>query len=126
MTIPIAKPVDSLAHRMRLARLGAGLSQAHLARIIGVHRSAVAQWEREPGGTYPNVDHLVRVATLTRVAFEWLATGRGDRDATSIASNRTQTGADLNVLELRVVNALRRVSIKRQETLCKLLEELTR
>ena len=111
---------------MRLARLGAGLSQAHLARIIGVHRSAVAQWEREPGGTYPNVDHLVRVATLTRVAFEWLATGRGAQDAAPTHGARTQTGDDLNVLELRVVKALRRVTLKKQETLCKLIEELTR
>lgn len=99
----------SLATRIRRARTVATLSQATLARRVGVHRSAVTQWERAPGTT-PSVDHLLQVATVTGVAFEWLATGRGQ-------SYPEAGGFDMAVviqdyanddLESRVLSGLRR------------------
>ena len=62
--------------RVRQARRHAGLSQQELATKVGVHRSAVAQWEHV-GGCHPTVENLARIAATTRVQFEWLATGRG-------------------------------------------------
>jgi transcriptional regulator with XRE-family HTH domain len=64
------------ANRIRQARRHASLSQQQLATLVGVHRSAVAQWE-QPGGSHPTVENLARVAAVTSVQFEWLATGRG-------------------------------------------------
>ena len=64
------------ANRVRQARRHANLSQQQLATLIGVHRSAVAQWE-QPGGSHPTVENLARLAAVTAVQFEWLATGRG-------------------------------------------------
>jgi transcriptional regulator with XRE-family HTH domain len=55
----------SQGNRVRQARCHAKLTQQELAARVGVHRSAVAQWERE-FGSHP-----------TAVHFEWLATGRG-------------------------------------------------
>ena len=63
-------------NRIRQARRHASLSQQQLAALVGVHRSAVAQWE-QPGGSHPTVENLARVAAVTAVSFEWLATGRG-------------------------------------------------
>jgi transcriptional regulator with XRE-family HTH domain len=68
--------VSALSLRIRKARASAGLSQAEIALRVGVKRSAVTQWEH-PAGTRPSVDHLIRIAMETDVAFEWLATGRG-------------------------------------------------
>lgn len=65
-----------LSQRIRRARTGAGLSQAALAARLGIKRSAVTQWEH-PRGTKPSLEHLIRIATETATAFEWLATGRG-------------------------------------------------
>jgi transcriptional regulator with XRE-family HTH domain len=62
--------------RIRKARGIATLSQAELALRVGVKRSAVTQWEH-PAGTKPSVDHMIQIALVTGVAFEWLATGRG-------------------------------------------------
>jgi transcriptional regulator with XRE-family HTH domain len=67
----------SLQSRIRHARRIAKLSQAALAESLGVRSSAVAQWEL-PDGTRPTVNHMLAVAAATGVAFEWLATGRGD------------------------------------------------
>jgi transcriptional regulator with XRE-family HTH domain len=68
--------VKIAANRIRQARRHATLSQQQLAAQVGVHRSAVAQWE-QPGGSHPTVENLARVAAVTSVSFEWLATGRG-------------------------------------------------
>jgi len=62
--------------RVRQARRNADLSQQQLATKVGVHRSAVAQWE-QPHGCHPTVENLARIAAITGVQFEWLATGRG-------------------------------------------------
>lgn len=68
--------MSALSLRIRKARSACVLSQAELARRIGVKRSAVTQWE-QPAGTTPSVEHLIQIAMETAVTFEWLATGRG-------------------------------------------------
>ena len=65
-----------LSTRIRQARLRAGMTQAALARRVGVKRSAATQWEH-PSGTVPSMEHLIAVALATGVHLEWLATGRG-------------------------------------------------
>jgi len=65
-----------LSGRIRQARELTGLSRADLAKRIGVGASAAVQWEHV-GGTSPSVKHLVAIAQITDVSFEWLATGRG-------------------------------------------------
>lgn len=65
-----------LRSRIRRARTRSSLTQAELAKRLGVKRSAVSQWEAT-SGTTPSVAHLARIACETGVCFEWLATGRG-------------------------------------------------
>jgi transcriptional regulator with XRE-family HTH domain len=62
--------------RIRQARTKAKLSQSQLAASLKVHRSAVSQWE-SPTGALPTVENLIKLARLTQVQMEWLATGRG-------------------------------------------------
>ena len=64
------------AARIRRARMLTGLSQAELAAKLDLSRSAISQWERFTG-TKPNIEHLGLLATLCKVQFEWLSTGRG-------------------------------------------------
>jgi len=69
-------PGARLCDRMRLSRASSKLSQASLSRRLGVTASAVAQWE-STRGTTPGVDRLRKIALITGVSFEWLATGEG-------------------------------------------------
>jgi transcriptional regulator with XRE-family HTH domain len=62
--------------RIRQARTKAKLSQSQLAVGLKVHRSAVSQWE-SPTGASPTIENLIKLARLTQVQIEWLATGRG-------------------------------------------------
>ena len=65
-----------LCFRLRQAREMLGISRSELARRTGVKPSAAIQWEHE-NGTHPSTAHLIHIANITNVAFEWLATGRG-------------------------------------------------
>ena len=65
-----------LSTRIRIARQRARLSQEALARQLGISRGAVANWEC-PMGALPATARLERLARITCVRFEWLATGRG-------------------------------------------------
>lgn len=68
--------MKGINNRIRQARWHAKLSQQTLATRVGVHRSAVAQWEKS-GGSHPTVENSAKIAITTSVNFEWLATGRG-------------------------------------------------
>lgn len=72
----VTSTMSALPIRIRKARLSARLTQAELARRVGVKRSAVTQWEH-PLGTTPNMHHLIRIAIETGTCIEWLATDRG-------------------------------------------------
>jgi transcriptional regulator with XRE-family HTH domain len=62
--------------RIMMARRAAGMSQAELARIIRVNRSAVSHWECGRSKA-PSVSRLGQISKATSVSFEWLATGGG-------------------------------------------------
>lgn len=64
------------AERIRQARRKNKFSQQELARLIGVQRSAVSNWE-SAGRVTPSVMNLIAIAKVTEVSVEWLASGRG-------------------------------------------------
>jgi transcriptional regulator with XRE-family HTH domain len=107
--------VLSMAIRIRQARKWASLTQSQLAGTVGVNRSAVAQWERDRDGTTPSVANLASIAVATGIAFEWLATGRGNArgSAEPVASPAAIVVAD--EVEARCIEALRRLSPRRKE-----------
>ena len=115
----------TMSTRILRARRLANLTQALLATKVGVHRSAVAQWE-QPDGTSPSVHHLQQIATLTGVYFEWLATGRGSMRPTSGEFDPTIDMLDFaqTEFECRILECARRLSTKNQKIACGILELL--
>ena len=83
------KTVSGLGKRIAQAREAAGItSHAQLARVLGVTRSTVSQWESEI--TSPASAKLRKIAIETGVDSDWLATGRGKifvDDAGSLSVN---------------------------------------
>lgn len=76
----------SIRARIREAREHLGLSKSELARRCGVTPSSAIDWERE-GGTSPSVENMAKIAVELGVAFEWLATGRGQRQVVAPAGD---------------------------------------
>lgn len=113
----------SMPSRIRRARILARLTQAELARRLGVQRSAVTQWECD-GGTHPSVVHLAAIASETRVCFEWLATGRGECQPADGTLDTAVTIQDFarDDLESRALLSLRRVSRQKRETVVRVIE----
>ena len=66
--------LDRFATRVRLARLVAGYrSQRELAQVLGVHHSAVSNWER--GLQFAKVTDLYALAKVLGVTTDWLLAG---------------------------------------------------
>lgn len=111
--------------RIRQSRRAVRLSQAQLARQVGVCRSAVAQWERAHG-TAPTVVHLAEIASITGVTFEWLATGRGamrmgaDEDVPAVETGDFAR----DELETRVLESLRRLPNRQRAMVCRIVDSL--
>lgn len=108
--------------RIRLARRRCALSQATLARRLGVQRSAVANWEA--GASNPSSHHLERLACVLDVAHEWLATGRGEMKLPGHGQEAPPATSDLvnDPVERRLLRAWRNLSAKPQAALLELLE----
>ncbi|KFN49196.1 helix-turn-helix transcriptional regulator [Arenimonas composti] len=115
-----------LFNRIRQARRGASMSQSELAAIVGVARSAVAQWERKDGAR-PTTENMSKIALATAVSFEWLATGRGGR---WISGDEDSPAMMLNFyaqcgLEERLLLAFRTLRAPEQQPLVDFVESLT-
>lgn len=113
----------SMPDRIRQSRWGAGLSQAQLAAEAGVRRSAVAQWERV-AGNFPSVSHLTRVAYVTGVNFEWLATGRGPMRPPNGEYVMAADTADfaMDELETQVLESMRKLTPRNRALACKIIQ----
>ncbi|MBS7458037.1 helix-turn-helix transcriptional regulator [Coralloluteibacterium stylophorae] len=117
----------SLSNRIRQARGFGPMTQAELARQVGVQRSAVAQWEQEDG-TAPSVKHMLRIAVVTGACFEWLATGRGPVRIDPAEATAAVVLEDYahDHLEARLLEAFRKVPRRQREPLVSMIEILTR
>ena len=116
------REIARLPDRVRYARRLAGLSQAALAKEIGVGPSAVAQWEL-PSGTSPTVEHLAHLAVRSGVSFEWLATGRGASIAAPAAAAEAAAAPQRDNAEDRLLASFRRLTRRRRDALLRCLEE---
>jgi transcriptional regulator with XRE-family HTH domain len=89
--------VDSISTRIATARQLAGISAAHLGRIAGLSRSAVALIESGERGD-PGGSTVAAIAGALGVSTDWLLNGTGHpptakavKAAVSHAENRTGT-----------------------------------
>ena len=93
--------------RIRTARLRAGLTQTALAQRLGVSRTAVVNWESGSNRARPSAERLEEICRITGVAWEWLATGRGQ--ATLSADSILAVDAEFvdDPVERRLLQAFR-------------------
>lgn len=111
-----------------MARRYAGMSQTDLASRVGVQRSAVSHWERSPARN-PSIANMQRVAEVTGVHFEWLATGRGPMSVSEdVLLDSVEAAEGLFVddcLEMRLIRALRGAPVAARIALVELAEQLS-
>lgn len=66
---------NTLAGRLKAARITIGATQAELARQLGLTTTTVWRWEK--GLSEPDIDTSIHVASLAGLKLEWLLTGEG-------------------------------------------------
>ncbi len=71
MTHPSDPKKQIIAHRIREARKLAGLSQGHVARMLGLHRPSIS--EAEAGNRNVTAEELTKLAEIYKVSVSWLA-----------------------------------------------------
>lgn len=108
--------------RIRTARLRAGLTQTNLAQRLGVSRTAVVNWESASNRARPSGERLEGICRITGVAWEWLATGRGQ--ATLTADSILAVDAEFveDPIERRLLQAFRDRGANVQQAILTLLE----
>ena len=112
--------------RIRRARRHAGLSQAALAEVVNVRRSAVSNWE-SANDVLPSMQHLLSVAVACRVSLEWLGTGRGafSLEADGLAEVPTANAELVDVEEERaLLGSFRDLPRRRQQLVLDLIQNL--
>ena len=74
-----------MAQRIKEAREAAGLTKTELARILGITRSAVSQWESQNADkrTTPKLKHLDTLSERSGYSAEWIRTERGPKYTSS-------------------------------------------
>jgi transcriptional regulator with XRE-family HTH domain len=93
MHAPHDNSPQDIGPRIRAARRGRSLTQDELADLIGVSRSAVAQWET--GRTGQVTGNLSRIAGALEVNVEYLMFGDSKR-----APGEVRQGDELALLRL--------------------------
>ena len=118
--------MPTLNDRIRRARALSAVTQSTLARKVGVHRSAVAQWE-SPIGSTPSMEHLIAIALHTCVNLEWLGTGRGNPLAVNEAIDHDHDDdRAMDALEAQCLRALRRMPRRLREQVVAVLAAVAR
>ncbi|MCY4177346.1 MAG: helix-turn-helix transcriptional regulator [Endozoicomonadaceae bacterium] len=106
-----------LTIRIIKARREKKLSQQALADLIGISRSALAQWETEL--SRPTLKSLRKMAEVLGVSFEWLATGRGNQYLT-IAEDEIQDSE----LDSEINRLIPRLTVKRKKAVLEIIREM--
>lgn len=111
--------------RIKQARVSAGLSQAALAKLVGVQRSSASQWESDHIRKDPSTANLAKIAVITGVSFEWLATGRGEMMWSAHRYGISEYGSDYRCLtawERQLLKLFGDLPARRQKALMEFLD----
>lgn len=68
--------MTTIHERIKAQRKLANLTQVELAKIVGVARVSLTQWEN--GDTNPKGENLLKLSRALGVNPEWLVSGKGD------------------------------------------------
>lgn len=109
---------QTLAERIRMARIRSGLSQTELAQALNVNRSTVGHWEREQGFS-PTVEHMTMMSDVMNVSVSWLLQGTDEAPKPDASGARA-------LLELKMITLSRHFPVSYLTSLVALMENAER
>jgi transcriptional regulator with XRE-family HTH domain len=98
-----SEDTSTFGDRLTGAREAAGLSQAQLAKRLGVKLSTMRSWEDDL--SEPRANRLTMMAGIIGVSFSWLLNGQGEGLESPDMEQDLPAGVDDLLLELRAIKA---------------------
>ncbi len=111
----------TLGDRILAAREAAGMTQAQLARRVGIKKATLVGWEEDL--SEPRANRMSMMAGVLNVSIMWLMTGEGEGMDGPQGDNTPQNLADV-LRELRMLRSEIRTSSERAARLEKRLVAL--
>ncbi len=105
--------------RLAGAREAAGMTQAQLARRLGVKKATIAAWENDL--SEPRANRLSMMAGMINVSIMWLLTGEGEGMEAPAEDSEANLELTDAVAELRAIRGEMRASAERAARLEKKL-----
>lgn len=97
---------ERIAHRLRQARELAGLSQAQVSNLLGLHRPSIS--EIEAGRRRVSADELAQFASIYKVEISWITSGDEDIEK-GISEELKLAARELSSLESEDLDRLMRI-----------------
>lgn len=108
--------------RVAGAREAAGMTQAQLARRLGVKKATLVGWEDDL--SEPRANKLSMLAGLLNVSIIWLLTGEGEGMPAPVEDAREMPDISGVLAELREIRAAMRTNAERAARVEKKLRQL--
>lgn len=81
--------MTDIGTRIQAKRKAADMSQPDLAKLVGVSKVSVSQWEN--GSSNPRGENLLKLARALGVSPDWLVTGRSDTAPLSLPATSSSS-----------------------------------
>ena len=96
-----SEDTSTFGDRLAGAREAAGMSQAQLAKRLGVKLTTMQSWEEDL--SEPRANRLTMMAGIIGVSFSWLLNGEGEGVEAPDMGQDLPDGVDELLLELRAI-----------------------
>ncbi|WP_438959179.1 helix-turn-helix domain-containing protein [Nereida sp.] len=98
-----SEDTSTFGDRLAGAREAAGMTQAQLAKRLGVKLTTMQSWEEDL--SEPRANRLTMMAGIIGVSFSWLLNGEGEGVEAPDMGQDLPDGVDDLLLELRAIKA---------------------
>ena len=98
-----SEDTSTFGDRLAGAREAAGMTQAQLAKRLGVKLTTMQSWEEDL--SEPRANRLTMMAGIIGVSFSWLLNGEGEGVEAPDMGQDLPDGVDELLLELRAIRA---------------------
>jgi transcriptional regulator with XRE-family HTH domain len=85
---------QTISDRIKTARENLNLSKSGVSKKMNLSRGMCAQWES--GISNPSTAHLIKLADVLGVSFEWLATGKENTKLDNTMLDETMQNIKIN------------------------------
>jgi transcriptional regulator with XRE-family HTH domain len=117
---------DFIGKRIAISREQMKVSRFELADKMCLSRSIVGKWER--GISNPSIAHLVKLASVLGVSFEWLATGVKNDDEFDLQTDNISEQEQHKQHKIKVAKVgsfMAKMTPKQQDSLVSFLGDIS-